>query len=306
MRQRHIETFFAVMTYGTVTKAALRLGVTQPSVTITLRQAEKEIGFQLFQRKGGRLEPTAEARTLYEEVARVQASLATVENLCAQLRKGETSRLRVASVQTLTETLIPRAVHKYIESQNGYDIEVETQVSNRILETLDLRLDQYDVGLIFGSTHGHSVYAVPVGETPIMCVTPASWRIPLVDGKVVLKSLNGKPMIGLSEGEPVGRAGRALVLEQGVSAPVHVTAHNHSLAGELVAKGLGFTLLDGVAARRIKRQAPADVKVSFVRGAPIVEVTAVLARAGNLTRAPRKFIEIFTHVFQRHLNGTDD
>ena len=291
MRQRHIETFFAVMTYGTVTKAALRLGVTQPSVTTTLRQAEKEIGFLLFQRRNGRLLPTAEARLLYEEVGRAQASLAAVESLCKQLRKGGTSRLRVASIQTFTETLIPAVVQKYIGDRKDCAIEVETQSSNRILEALDMRLDHCDLGLIFGSAGEHSVYSVSVGKAPILCVMPAGWRVPLSGGKVALKSLKGYPMIGLSEQEPVGRAARTLLFEQGFNPDIRVVAQNHSLAGDLAGKGLGFALLDGIAAGRTKKLA-GNVRVVPVHGAPEIDITAVLARAENLTSAPRRFMEL--------------
>ncbi len=291
MRQRHIETFFAVMTYGTVTKAALRLGVTQPSVTTTLRQAEKEIGFLLFQRRNGRLLPTAEARLLYEEVGRAQASLAAVESLCKQLRRGGTSRLRVASIQTFTETLIPAAVQKYIGDRKDCAIEVETQSSNRILEALDMRLDHCDLGLIFGSAEEHSVYSVSIGKAPILCVMPAAWRVPLSDGKVALKSLKGYPMIGLSEQEPVGRAARTLLFEQGFNPDIRIVAQNHSLAGDLAGKGLGFTLLDGIAAGRAKKLA-GNVRAVPVHGAPEIDITAVLARAENLTSAPRRFMEL--------------
>lgn len=291
MRQRHIETFFAVMTYGTVTKAALRLGVSQPSVTTTLRQAEKEIGFLLFQRRNGRLLPTAEARLLYEEVGRAQASLAAVETLCKQLRKGGTSRLRVASIQTFTETLIPAAVQKYIGDHKNSAIEVETQSSNRILEALEMRLDQYDLGLIFGSAGEHSVYSVSIGKVPILCVMPVGWRVPLSGGKVKLKSLKGYPMIGLSEQEPVGRAARALLFEEGLNPDIRVVAQNHSLAGDLAGKGLGFTLLDDIAAERTRKLA-GNVRVVPVHGAPEIAVTAVLARAENFTSAPRRFMEL--------------
>ena len=70
MNFRHIEIFFAVMTCGTVTEAARQLGVSQPSVTTTIQQAERKLGIQLFRRESGRLLPTQEAMTLFEEAER--------------------------------------------------------------------------------------------------------------------------------------------------------------------------------------------------------------------------------------------
>ena len=60
---RHLEVFYAVMINGTVTAAARQLGVSQPSVTTTLKHAEAKLGFQLFMREGGRLLPADPQRT---------------------------------------------------------------------------------------------------------------------------------------------------------------------------------------------------------------------------------------------------
>ena len=64
MKLRHIEVFFAVMSQGTVTAAAYYLGITQPSVTASLKNAEADLGFKLFHRRKGRLTPTPDAKVL--------------------------------------------------------------------------------------------------------------------------------------------------------------------------------------------------------------------------------------------------
>ena len=64
MRATEIETFRAIMSSGSTRKAATLLGVTQPAVSQSLKRLEAEAGFELFQRLGGRLNPTPEARAL--------------------------------------------------------------------------------------------------------------------------------------------------------------------------------------------------------------------------------------------------
>ena len=55
MRFRQIEVFHAVYTHGSISAAARALGVSQPSVSKTLRHAEDSLGFPLFQLARGRL-----------------------------------------------------------------------------------------------------------------------------------------------------------------------------------------------------------------------------------------------------------
>ena len=64
MRLRQIEIFYHVYRVGTISGAAQALNVSQPSVSKVLRHAEDQIGFELFQRVNGRLEPTPAAHEL--------------------------------------------------------------------------------------------------------------------------------------------------------------------------------------------------------------------------------------------------
>ena len=71
MRLRHIEVFNAVMVTGSVSGAARLINITQPAVSRTLKHAELQLGFPLFERVGGRLVATAEARSLFPLVDRL-------------------------------------------------------------------------------------------------------------------------------------------------------------------------------------------------------------------------------------------
>lgn len=78
MRFRQIEVFHAVYTHGSISAAARVLGVSQPSVSKTLRHAEDNLGFQLFQLARGRLIPTDEAHALIREAGDIFDRLASL------------------------------------------------------------------------------------------------------------------------------------------------------------------------------------------------------------------------------------
>src|SRR5690606_17235776 len=65
-RMRSLEAFRHVFDTGSVTRAAERLGVSQPAISQTIFALEKAIGAKLFERSGARrLAPTPEARLMY-------------------------------------------------------------------------------------------------------------------------------------------------------------------------------------------------------------------------------------------------
>ena len=67
MKLRHLEIFHAVMTCGSLSRAAEALNISQPAASKALKSAEMKLGFTLFQRVRGKLLPTSEAITLFEK-----------------------------------------------------------------------------------------------------------------------------------------------------------------------------------------------------------------------------------------------
>lgn len=67
MKLRHLEIFYAVMTCGSLSRAAEALNISQPAASKALKSAEMKLGFTLFQRVRGKLLPTSEAITLFEK-----------------------------------------------------------------------------------------------------------------------------------------------------------------------------------------------------------------------------------------------
>src|SRR4051812_41704522 len=70
LTHRHVEVFRAVMTAGSVTAAAQALFTSQPTVSRELARMQYLLGLALFDRVRGRLQPTAQAYALFDEVQR--------------------------------------------------------------------------------------------------------------------------------------------------------------------------------------------------------------------------------------------
>ena len=83
MRFAEIETFRALMRSGSTRKAAALLHVTQPAISQSLKRLEVQAGLSLFQRAGGRLVPTPEARALLSEVEQSSSAWMPSSTGCA-------------------------------------------------------------------------------------------------------------------------------------------------------------------------------------------------------------------------------
>src|ERR1041385_6958335 len=82
MDTRQLQAFCEVVLNRSFSKAAERLGVTQPAVSLQVRALEKRVGAQLLDRSGRRVEPTEAGRRLY---AGAQKLLALEEQVLADV-----------------------------------------------------------------------------------------------------------------------------------------------------------------------------------------------------------------------------
>lgn len=108
MELRTLSYFVAVVDAGTVSAAAERVRVTQPSLSRQVRQLERELGVELFERHGGRLVLSSAGRSLVPLARDVLAS-ADALRIAARVRaEGGLDRVTIAApATTLTDVVSP-------------------------------------------------------------------------------------------------------------------------------------------------------------------------------------------------------
>jgi len=107
---RYLAVFRAVVKTGSISAAARHLHVSQPAVTKTVRLLEEGIALPLFFRANGRLQLTPEAESLMPEVERLFANVEAIQHLADEIRDGFSGSLSIATVTTLSTSLVANAV----------------------------------------------------------------------------------------------------------------------------------------------------------------------------------------------------
>src|SRR5580698_6103806 len=113
MELRHLRYFVAVAEEENVSRAALKLHVSQPGISRQIRDLEDEIGFQLFERsaKSVRLTPAGSV-FLPEARAVLQRANEAVEK--ARVAAGSASgKIDIGYAPSLTVQILPQALRKF-------------------------------------------------------------------------------------------------------------------------------------------------------------------------------------------------
>ena len=148
---RHLRYFLAVAEAGSFSRAADRLGISQPSVSQQMRDLEAGLRVSLFQRRGKRILLTPRG-LIFQEHA--HAILRQLENFLQEL-SSEPGQLRgtlhLGVVPILNVPLVPHLIGMFAADHPGINLIVE-EISSTEIETA-LEEGRMDVGLGFLTRH---------------------------------------------------------------------------------------------------------------------------------------------------------
>lgn len=112
MELRRLRTFVAVAELGTVSKAALRLRITQPALSRQIGDLEQELGLRLFDRVGRGLALTAIGEQLLGDCRGILGQVGSLGERVELLRRGDRGVLKVAApphtIESVLSTFLPR------------------------------------------------------------------------------------------------------------------------------------------------------------------------------------------------------
>jgi LysR family transcriptional regulator, cyn operon transcriptional activator len=148
---RHLRYFLAVAEAGSFSRAADRLGISQPSVSQQMRDLEASLRVSLFQRRGKRILLTSTG-LIFQEHAR--ALLRQLENFLQEV-SSEPGHLRgtlhLGVVPVLNVPLVPELMGRFATDHPGINLVVD-EISSTEIETA-LEEGRMDVGLGFLTRH---------------------------------------------------------------------------------------------------------------------------------------------------------
>lgn len=137
MTIRHLEIFVQVYRLESITRAAESLHMSQPAVSVAIRELEKHYGVCLFERLGRRLYVTEEARALYARAVHILEAFQEMEQ-----GLGRGGCLRVGASVTLGNFLLPRVAKEWQKGHPGRRLQVTVANGGQLQQLLcDNRLD---------------------------------------------------------------------------------------------------------------------------------------------------------------------
>ncbi|MFB2771763.1 LysR substrate-binding domain-containing protein [Pelatocladus sp. BLCC-F211] len=234
-----LKVFEAAARHGSFTRAAEELFLTQPTVSMQIKQLTKSVGLPLFEQVGKRLYLTEAGRELYATCRQIFETIAQFEMKVADLKGLKQGQLRLAVITT-AKYFIPRLLGPFCQRYPG--IEISLQVTNHegILERMTSNMDDL---YIMSQVPDHlDVSYQQFLENPLVVLAPINH--PLAKEKhIPIQRLADEPFIMREPGSGTRRAVQKLLEQHEVHVKVKLELGSNEAIKHAIAGGLGISVL---------------------------------------------------------------
>jgi DNA-binding transcriptional LysR family regulator len=244
MNVRQLECFHAVMVTGKMIRAAEYLQISQPSVSNLISNLEREIGFLLFKRRKGHLEPTPESKLFYADAVKSLESFKKAARTADEISNKRFGTLEIISYPGIAINFLPTVVAEFLRDRPDVRIRLQSRSIGTVNELLASQ--QFDLGIMELVEH-HPAVSIEPFRGRCVCVLPPDH--PLIAHEVITpKLLNGVPFIGLFSQHLTSRRLATVFSAANAKWNVVLETQYFSSACSLVKHGLGVSLIDPVTA----------------------------------------------------------
>ncbi|MDZ5470447.1 LysR family transcriptional regulator [Bacillus sp. 31A1R] len=131
-----LKVFVTVVKQGSVSGAAQRLHISQPAVTIQIRNLERELGFSVFKKKGRGIELNEPGTYVYNEAVRLFALENEIENKIKLYMEGQNGSLTIFSTNFPATHFMPHWISQFKKIYPDIKIHIQSGNTTTALEKL--------------------------------------------------------------------------------------------------------------------------------------------------------------------------
>jgi DNA-binding transcriptional LysR family regulator len=288
MDVRDLQIFLSVAKHLNYTRAAKEVNLSQPSVSVRMRELERDLGSKLFEQLGKKISLTEAGQLLVPYATRIITAMSDARHAIDELQGLERGLLRIGASTTPGMYLIPRTLAHFKQRYPKIDVHLAVKDTRQIEDGV-IR-NEFDFGFVGGHLAGDEVDVLPWMTDHLVLVVPSNHLLARKKS-VKVEDLRKERFILR---EP-GSATRAAVVDHLQKADLEVETvmemENPESVKKAVQSGLGIAFISKFA---VEAELKAKTLVAVgVRDLDINrELKIVYRKDKHLGRAAQAFIEM--------------
>lgn len=284
---RDIRALVAVAEAGSFTRAAEKLHLSQPALTVQIRRLEEAVGTRLFDRNSRNVALTPAGREL---LPLLRKSLLDMENVLRDARalgEGERGTVRIACLPTFAASVLPELVIAMKREVPRVAFDVRDVVASTVNALV--RNEDVDIGLTGGEISDPMLDVLHAGVDRLVAVCPRTHAL-AKQKRVALADLARLPLVLTAPGTSVRAVVDAALNETREALEIACEPTYMMTAVAMVRAGLGVTILPETA--REVRAEPGLVVKPIDHAAFVRPIAIVKKRGRTLPAVTERFVKL--------------
>ncbi len=245
----HLLTFYKVASLGSISAAADELGVSQPAVSVQMRNLSNWVGEPILRRYKGGITLTPIGRSLLPYAAQLVKCYRSTMDFVESLKSMMSGSISIASSNTIAAHLLPGLIATFSRRYAEIGMVISTTHSQGVVDSIrDLHAD---VGFIEGPVRDvdPTWEAITIGHDSVVLVYNKSYE-EQVASMSVTQVLSQLPFVFREKGSATREVVEMLFSSLGFKPSSVIELAGTEAVREAVLSGIGVSLLSSLSVRR--------------------------------------------------------
>lgn len=236
---RQLAVFEMVARHLSFTRAAEELLLTQPAVSMQIKQIEDEIGLDLFERLGRKIYLTETGVELYRLSREISAKLLEADSIVDEIKGADGGRLLVAVASTVQYFAI-RLLAGFCERYPKVNINLKVTNQKGLLQLLEN--NETDIALMGEPPEGLDLLSEPLLDNPLVVIAPSNHHL-RAKQNIALQALKNEVFLMREQGSGTRTSTERFFSENGFKISASMEVNNNGAIKLGVEEGLGLGIV---------------------------------------------------------------
>ncbi|MFC4388031.1 LysR family transcriptional regulator [Gracilibacillus marinus] len=287
MNEDALKTFITIAEVKNFTKASEILHISQPSVSLQVKNLEKEFGTELFIRSPKHVQITPTGEILYKRAKQLRSLYEqTKEEIVAYHHKIQ-GVLVIGASFTIGEFILPSLLKKVQDFYPELELQIIIGNTEEIIEKV--RMFQVDIGLIEGQTNDTELQIQPFMEDELVLISSPTHMC--LEECVDIHELHDQQWIIREDGSGTNEYVKHFIRTNGLKVKRLMTISSNQGIKESVINGMGISLLSSYVVERERKHG--ELAVTRVKNKPFTRTLSyIYTPIGKTKKSVTAFMEI--------------
>jgi len=248
LNSRHIEIFYNVYKYKTLTNAAKILNVSQPALSKSLQYSEHKLNLKLFTKQSGMLVPTPEADLLYKNAEKINLSVKEFNQIASNLSTSPSNFIEIGVTPSLGTAFLPEILAQFSQLEPDIKFNIHNSQSHELMDKLhDF---SHDIVICYNPPKFKQYKQILLQKGEMVFIVAADNSNYMNKSEISLKELSKEPLIKIRNVFDIeDDFSVEQMLEQKDIQPDWIArTETFHVAKKMVEKGIGSSIIDSITA----------------------------------------------------------